>query len=261
MHRDFRLKQTRQATSEHIFSTVILNLWFPYITDFLAIFHANLTNAAIMLPLTVLSIFLPFVLTLPPLQPRQQDCSYYPNQTRQATAPYILRLEGTLTNTTLGYLNAFNPTPYALLTSDISSASVAFTAPSWNTDAALLFWNGSQATEKGLNLPVEALWSPETIAPVPTNGCGSRTISLVAKHSESGECGMAGKKVVAYAGCPAWGTTNDGGQVCKKERFFVCDHTNLDGVSDEDVVVHYGWGATAKYGPICKEVDLVSACP
>ncbi|KAK6430401.1 hypothetical protein LTR95_013443 [Oleoguttula sp. CCFEE 5521] len=214
-----------------------------------------------MLPVTAFIAFLPFTFALPTLQSRQQDCSYYPNQTRQASASYVLRLEGTLTNTTLGYLNAFNPSPYALLTSSKEGASVAFTAPSWNTDAALLFWNGSQATEKGLNLPVEALWSPQTIAPIPTAGCGSRTISLVTNYSDAGECGMADKKVVAYAGCPAWGTTNDGGQICKKERFFVCDHTGLEGMSDEDVVVHYGWGATAQYGPICKEVDLVSECP
>jgi hypothetical protein len=228
---------------------------------------------------------------------RQQDCAYYPGQKDQATSTYILRVEpagtvasnntlsnsttvanGTLTNstttnsttlnttnsTTLGYLDAFS-TSHALLAPSRQYASQAFNAPTWNTNRKLIFWNKNenQEYERGFNIDQSALSSPESIAAVvSTPGCGTPFVELVAKYPESdrGECGIAGQKVRAQTGCPAFGTGNNGNSHCTEQKFFLCDNTGLQGIADSQKAIYYGVAATAQYGQNCQEVDLVSEC-
>lgn len=227
---------------------------------------------------------------------RQQDCAYYPGQKDQATDTYILRVEpagtvasnntlsnsttianGTLTNsttnsttlntsnsTTLGYLDAFS-TSHALLAPSRQYASQAFNAPTWNTNRKLIFWNKNenQEYERGFNIDQSALSSPESIAAVvSTPGCGTPFVELVAKYPEAdrGECGIAGQKVRAQTGCPAFGTANGGNSKCTEQKFFLCDNTGLQGIADSQKAIYYGVAATAQYGQNCQEVDLVSEC-
>jgi hypothetical protein len=228
---------------------------------------------------------------------RQQDCAYYPGQKDQATSTYILRVEpagtvasnntlsnsttvanGTLTNstttnsttlnttnsTTLGYLDAFS-TSHALLAPSRQYASQAFNAPTWNTNRKLIFWNKNenQEYERGFNIDQSALSSPESIAAVvSTPGCGTPFVELVTKYPEAdrGECGIAGQKVRAQTGCPAFGTGNNGNSHCTEQKFFLCDNTGLQGIADSQKAIYYGVAATAQYGQNCQEVDLVSEC-
>jgi hypothetical protein len=229
---------------------------------------------------------------------RQQDCAYYPGQKDQATSTYILRIEpastiasnitlgnstiatnGTLGNSTtatngilnsnattadltLGYLDAFS-TSHALLAPSRKYASEAFNAPTWNTNRKLIFWNSNenQEYERGFNIDQTALDSPESIAAViSTPGCGTPFVELVNKYSDRGECGIAGQKVRAQTGCPASGTTNNGGSHCTEQKFFLCDNTGLQGIADQQKAVYYGVAATARAGQNCQEVDLVSEC-
>lgn len=232
---------------------------------------------------------------------RQQDCAYYPGQNDQATSTYILRVEtvsniasnatlgnstiasnnGTLSNTTiptnstlnstdttaseaqtLGYLDAFS-TSHALLAPSRKFASEAFSAPTWNTNRKLIFWNANedQEYERGFNFDQSALSSPSAIAPiVSTPGCGTPFVELVDKYAERGECGLAGQRVRAQTGCPAFGTTNDGSTECTEQKFFVCEKTGLQGIADQQQAVYYGVAATAEWGKDCQEVDLVSEC-
>lgn len=242
---------------------------------------------------TLLSLLAGSALAAPTghLSRRQEDCSYYPNQKDQASGTYILRVEpvaasnitltnnsttaaaaatnGTLphpnnTNTTaLGYLDALS-TSHALLAPSRAYASEAFNAPNWNTNQKLLFWpgNSDQAYERGFNIDPSALAGPSDVAPVvSTPGCGTPLVDLVDESEERGECGMAGRKVRAQTGCPAWGTTNNGEDSCTLQKFFVCDNTGLQGISDEQQAVFYGVAATAVAGENCQEVELVSECP
>lgn len=221
---------------------------------------------------------------------RQQDCAYSPGQKDQATSTYILRVEpasnlasnntlgnstiatnGTLTNstiaatnnTTLGYLDAFS-TSHALLAPSRKYASEAFNAPTWNTNRKLIFWNANDKQEysRGFNIDQSALSSPESIAAVvSTPGCGTPFVELVDKYPEQrGECGIAGQKVRAQTGCPAFGTANGGGSQCTEQKFFVCDRTGLQGIADSQQAVYYGVASTAQFGENCQEVDLVSEC-
>ena len=228
---------------------------------------------------------------------RQQDCAYYPGQNDQATSTYILRVEpagtvasnntlsnsttianGTLTNstttnsttlnttnsTTLGYLDAFS-TSHALLAPSRQYASQAFNAPTWNTNRKLIFWNKNENREyeRGFNIDQSSLSSPESIAAVvSTPGCGTPFVELVAKYPESerGECGIAGQKVRAQTGCPAFGTGNNGNSHCTEQKFFLCNNTGLQGIADSQKAIYYGVAATAQYGQNCQEVDLVSEC-
>ena len=227
---------------------------------------------------------------------RQQDCAYSPGQKDQATSTYILRVEpagtlasnntlgnstiatnGTLTNstaaatngtalnsntTTLGYLDAFS-TSHALLAPSRKYASEAFNAPTWNTNRKLIFWNANdnQEYERGFNIDQSALDSPESIAAVvSTPGCGTPFVELVDKYADRGECGIAGQKVRAQTGCPAFGTANGGGSQCTEQKFFVCDNTGLQGIADSQKAIYYGVAATAQHGENCQEVDLVSEC-
>lgn len=226
---------------------------------------------------------------------RQQDCAYSPGQKDQATSTYILRVEpagtlasnstfgnsttvanGTLTNsttattngtafsnsTTLGYLDAFS-TSHALLAPSHKYASEAFNAPTWNTNRKLIFWNANdnQEYERGFNIDQSALSSPESIAAVvSTPGCGTPFVELVDKYAERGECGIAGQKVRAQTGCPAFGTANGGNSQCTEQKFFLCDNTGLQGIADSQKAIYYGVAATAQYGENCQEVDLVSEC-
>lgn len=228
---------------------------------------------------------------------RQQDCAYYPGQKDQATSTYILRVEpagniasnatlgnstiasnGTLSNSTiatngtlsnntsvdptLGYLDAFS-TSHALLAPSRKYASEAFSAPTWNTNRKLIFWNANedQEYERGFNFDQSALSSPSAIAPIiSTPGCGTPFVELVDKYAERGECGLAGQKVRAQTGCPAFGTTNDGSTECTEQKFFVCEKTGLQGIADQQQAVYYGVAATAEWAENCQEVDLVSEC-
>lgn len=227
---------------------------------------------------------------------RQQDCAYYPGQKDQATSTYILRVEpagtlasnstlgnsttianGTLTNstssattngtalsntTTLGYLDAFS-TSHALLAPSRKFASEAFNAPTWNTNRKLIFWNANdnQEYERGFNIDQSALSSPESIAAVvSTPGCGTPFVELIDKYADRGECGIAGQKVRAQTGCPAFGSTNGGNSQCTEQKFFLCDKTGLQGIADSQKAIYYGVAATAQYGQNCQEVDLVSEC-
>ncbi|KAM0708917.1 hypothetical protein Q7P35_002953 [Cladosporium inversicolor] len=227
---------------------------------------------------------------------RQQDCAYFPGQKDQATSTYILRVESagtlssnstlsnstltstnaTLTNstttttngtalsnsTTLGYLDAFS-TSHALLAPSRKFASEAFNAPTWNTNRKLIFWNANdnQEYERGFNIEPSRLDSPESIAAVvSTPGCGTPFVELVDKYAERGECGIAGQKVRAQTGCPAFGSTNNGGSQCTEQKFFLCDKTGLQGIADSQKAIYYGVAATAQYGQNCQEVDLVSEC-
>ena len=228
---------------------------------------------------------------------RQQDCAYYPGQKDQETSTYILRIEpagtiasnstlgnstiatngtlsnstiatnGTLSNTTsadltLGYLDAFS-TSHALLAPSRKYASEAFNAPTWNTNRKLIFWNSNenQEYERGFNIDQSALDTPESIAAViSTPGCGTPFVELVDKYSDRGECGIAGQKVRAQTGCPAFGTGNNGNSQCTEQKFFLCDNTGLQGIADQQKAVYYGVAATAQYGQNCQEVDLVSEC-
>lgn len=227
---------------------------------------------------------------------RQQDCAYSPGQEDQATNTYILRVEpastlasnntlsnstittnGTLTNSTtaatngttlnnntatLGYLDAFS-TSHALLAPSRKYASEAFNAPTWNTNRKLIFWNANDNQEysRGFNIDQSALSSPSSItAVVSTPGCGTPFVELVDKYADRGACGIAGQKVRAQTGCPAFGTANGGGSQCTEQKFFVCDKTGLQGIVDSQKAVYYGVAATAQYGENCQEVDLVSEC-
>ena len=230
---------------------------------------------------------------------RQQDCAYSPGQKDQATSTYILRVEpagtlvsnNTLSNSTittnsttlanstttatttnsttlnsnttpLGYLDAFS-TSHALLAPSRKYASEAFNAPTWNTNRKLIFWNANDNQEysRGFNIDQSALSSPESIAAVvSTPGCGTPFVELVDKYSDRGECGIAGQKVRAQTGCPAFGTANGGGSQCTEQKFFVCDRTGLQGIADSQQAVYYGVAATAQFGENCQEVDLVSEC-
>lgn len=166
-----------------------------------------------------------FALAAPqPLIKRSSNCKYHPNQTEpveMSSPAYILRVEDAHTNTSYGYLNAYS-TDYAITDSHRDTASQAFNAPNWNTNEALIFWNGDQATERGLNLGNgTGQVDNASISPISTNGCGTRTTGLQDKYNVSrGSCGQAGKRVTAYLGCPAWGTTNDAGQECVEQKFF-----------------------------------------
>lgn len=214
---------------------------------------------------------------------RQEDCSFFP-QNNQASSTFILRVEpaatnatlsnstvstnGTLNNTnstsnttTLGYLDAFS-TSHALLAPSRRYASEAFNAPNWNTNQKLIFWDGDQGYERGFNIDQDALSSDSDVAAVvSTPGCGTPFVDLRSKYVERGECGLAGQKVRAQTGCPAWGTTNSGDAECTEQRFFVCDNTGLQGISDEQRAIFYGVAASAVAGENCQEVDLVTECP
>lgn len=168
------------------------------------------------------------------------------------------------TTTTLGYLDAFS-TSHALLAPSRQYASEAFNAPTWNTNRKLIFWNknDNQEYERGFNIDQSALSSPESIAAVvSTPGCGTPFVELVAKYPETerGECGIAGQKVRAQTGCPAFGTGNNGNSQCTEQKFFLCDNTGLQGIADSQKAIYYGVAATAQYGENCQEVDLVSEC-
>jgi hypothetical protein len=135
-------------------------------------------------------------------QRRQSDCHYHPNQTvphPQSTAAYILRVENLASNATIGFVDAFS-SDYALVSASKQYASQGFNAPSWNTNEALIFWNGNQTEERGFNLDQTVLTTNETIAPAKTPGCGTRTEALLAKYDDRGSCGMAGQKVTAATG-------------------------------------------------------------
>lgn len=202
---------------------------------------------------------------------RQEDCSFTPSQEDQSSSTYILRVEpasnGTISNSTaasnntLGWLDAFS-TSHALLAPSRQYASEAFNAPNWNTNQKLIFWNGNQEYERGFNIEQSELASPESIAAVvSTPGCGTPLVDLASKYSERGECGLAGQKVRAQTGCPAWGTSNGGNARCTPQKFFLCDNTGLQGITDEQQAIFYGVAETAQYGSNCQEVDLVSECP
>lgn len=249
---------------------------------------------------TLLSILAGTALAAPTsdLFRRQQDCAYYPGQKDQATSTYILRVEpagtiasnatlgnstiatnGTLSNSTttangtassngtssdvsLGYLDAFS-TSHALLAPSRKYASEAFSAPTWNTNRKLIFWNKNedQEYERGFNIDQSALSGPESIAAVvSTPGCGTPFVELVDKYSDRGECGIAGQKIRAQTGCPAFGSTNGGNSQCTEQKFFVCDNTGLQGIADSQQAIYYGVAATAEFGENCQEVDLVSEC-
>ena len=233
-----------------------------------------------------------------PIFRRQQDCGYYPDQANQATSTFILRIEAlsngisnatttnaTLTNSTLpttngttnsnatttpneilGYLDALS-TSHGLVAPSKKFASQSFLAPTWNTNRVLLFWpaanSEAQEYERGFNIDQSALSSPESIAAVvSTPGCGTPFVELVAKYPEAvrGECGIAGQKVRAQTGCPAFGTGNNGNSHCTEQKFFLCDNTGLQGIADSQKAIYYGVAATAQYGQNCQEVDLVSEC-
>lgn len=154
------------------------------------------------------------------LRPRQSNCNYHPNQTKPveySTPAYILRIESQTTNTTLGYLDAFSSS-YAQILPSKSSASQAFNAPDYDSNEALIFWNGNQTEERGLTLN-QGVEGAE-IGPVTTGGCGTRTESLEGKYEDRGTCGMAGQRVTSELDCPSPGTTNDAGQECVPQAFF-----------------------------------------
>ncbi|KAM0712190.1 hypothetical protein Q7P37_011284 [Cladosporium fusiforme] len=220
----------------------------------------------------ILSLLASTVLAAPTgqLSRRQEDCSFYPEQDKQASSTYILRVEpaGNATtgnstaagNNTIGWLDAFS-TSHALLAPSREYASEAFNAPNWNTNQKMIFWNGNQEYERGFNIDQDALSSPESIAAVvSTPGCGTPLVNLESKYSDRGACGLAGQRVSAQTGCPAWGTSNSNNARCTPQKFFVCDNTGLQGITDEQQAIFYGVAATAQYGPNCQEVDLVSEC-
>jgi hypothetical protein len=162
----------------------------------------------------------------------------------------------------LGYLDAFS-TSHALLAPSRKFASEAFNAPTWNTNRKLIFWNANdqQDYSRGFNIAPSALQSPSSIAPViSTPGCGTPFVDLVDKYEDRGACGLAGQKVRAQTGCPAFGTANDAGQKCTEQKFFVCERTGLQGIADSQKALYYGVAATAQFGEDCQEVDLVSEC-
>jgi hypothetical protein len=235
-----------------------------------------------------------------PIFRRQQDCGYYPNQANQASSTFILRIEAlsnaisnatttngtlanstattnsTLTNTTttsneiLGYLDALS-TSHGLVAPSPKFASQSFLAPTWNTNRVLLFWDptknsDSQEYERGFNLDPQALTTPQTIAPViSTPGCGTPFVELVDRaagsaDADAGECELAGKKIRAQTGCPAFGTGNSGSAHCTEQRFFVCKESGLQGIADSQQALFYGEAAQAQYGENCQEVELVSEC-
>jgi hypothetical protein len=183
------------------------------------------------------------------------------NSTTAATNSTTLN---TSNSTILGYLDAFS-TSHALLAPSRSYASQAFNAPTWNTNRKLIFWNKNenQEYERGFNIQPSRLDTPESIAAViSTPGCGTPFVELVAKYPDSarGECGIAGQKVRAQTGCPAFGTGNNGNSQCTEQKFFLCDNTGLQGIADSQKAIYYGAAATAQYGENCQEVDLVSEC-
>jgi hypothetical protein len=235
-----------------------------------------------------------------PIFRRQQDCGYYPDQANQASSTFILRIEAlsnaisnatttngtlanstattnsTLTNTTttsneiLGYLDALS-TSHGLVAPSPKFASQSFLAPTWNTNRVLLFWDptknsDSQEYERGFNLDPQALTTPQTIAPViSTPGCGTPFVELVDRaagsaDADAGECELAGKKIRAQTGCPAFGTGNSGSAHCTEQRFFVCKESGLQGIADSQQALFYGEAAQAQYGENCQEVELVSEC-
>jgi hypothetical protein len=178
-----------------------------------------------------------------------------------------------LTNTSssrpLGYLDAFS-TSHALLAPSRLYASLSFSAPTWSTNRHLIFWpsNSLQDYSRGFNIPPSALSSPSTIAPViSTPGCGTPFVELVSRtlagDEDRGTCGLAGQRVRAQTGCPAFGSSsgNGGGEQCREMKFFVCERTGLQGISDTQKAVYYGVGETAEMGEGCVEVELVSECP
>lgn len=178
--------------------------------------------------------------------------------TTNGTAPS----NATTADLTLGYLDAFS-TSHALLAPSRKFASEAFNAPTWNTNRKLIFWNANdnQEYERGFNIEPSRLESPESIAAVvSTPGCGTPFVELVDKYAERGECGIAGQKVRAQTGCPAFGSTNGGNSQCTEQKFFLCDKTGLQGIADSQKAIYYGVAATAQYGQNCQEVDLVSEC-
>jgi hypothetical protein len=235
-----------------------------------------------------------------PIFRRQQDCGYYPDQANQASSTFILRIEAlsnaisnatttngtlanstattnsTLTNTTttsneiLGYLDALS-TSHGLVAPSPKFASQSFLAPTWNTNRVLLFWDptknsDSQEYERGFNLDPQVLTTPQTIAPViSTPGCGTPFVELVDRaagsaDADAGECELAGKKIRAQTGCPAFGTGNSGSAHCTEQRFFVCKESGLQGIADSQQALFYGEAAQAQYGENCQEVELVSEC-
>jgi len=156
------------------------------------------------------------------LRPRQSDCNYYPNQTKPveySTPAYIIRIEAQASNSTLGYLDAFSSGYAQIIPGDSkASASQAFNAPDYNSNEALIFWNGNQSQERGLTLN-QGVAGAE-IGPITTGGCGTRTESLEGKYEERGTCGVAGQRVTSELNCPSPGTTNDAGQRCVEQAFF-----------------------------------------
>jgi hypothetical protein len=171
-------------------------------------------------------------------------------------------------NEILGYLDALS-TSHGLVAPSPKFASQSFLAPTWNTNRVLLFWDpsknsDSQKYERGFNLDTQALTTPQTIAPViSTPGCGTPFVELVdrsAASADAGECELAGKKIRAQTGCPAFGTGNSGSAHCTEQRFFVCKESGLQGIADSQAALFYGEAAQAQYGENCQEVELVSEC-
>jgi len=200
------------------------------------------------------------------------------NSTLNGTSTNSTSTNSTLNNNTtttnnnevLGYLDALS-TSHGLVAPSKDYASPSFLAPTWNTNRVLLFWPDSnanpQAYERGFNLDPSALTTPQTIAPViSTPGCGTPFVELVDRSDSSaegegeGECGLAGKKIRAQTGCPAFGTTNSGNSQCTEQRFFVCEESGLQGIGEDQGALFYGEAAEAQYGENCREVELVSEC-
>lgn len=180
----------------------------------------------------------------------------------------------TATNEILGYLDALS-TSHGLVAPSKQYASQSFLAPTWNTNRVLLFWPAEtnsepQQYERGFNLDPSALNTPQAIAPViSTPGCGTPFVELVDRSAadgsapaeeEGGECGLAGKKIRAQTGCPAFGTSNSGSSQCTEQRFFVCEESGLQGISASQGALFYGEAAEAQAGDNCREVQLVSEC-
>ncbi|KAK5116633.1 hypothetical protein LTR62_007307 [Meristemomyces frigidus] len=196
---------------------------------------------------------------------RRSTCGWTPGQKNgkdwTTTSLFLLRVEESKTNSTIGYLDG-RSSPYARLTSR-SASTPAFIAPYYNNYGSLIFWagNGTNATDTGFTADDNSLPSSEATLPVTTEGCGTKPVYTSAKYQSVGSCTFGGNEEMVRFRCPLPGTANDTPSPCFQQVYYACTRTGLEGVADDEGVIFFGNTTTAVPNGNCCEVDLVSECP
>ncbi|KAK3111144.1 hypothetical protein LTR53_013909 [Teratosphaeriaceae sp. CCFEE 6253] len=204
---------------------------------------------------------------------RRSGCNWAPNMMNgpsYTTTPlFLLRIEDVSSNATIGYVDAFSA-DYAILSSR-DAASPGFVAPYYNGYGSLIFWAGSNGTDRAFTADDLQLSNSTSTLPVttlisaPANGlppsCGTKPVYLETKYSETGSCLFGGEDVDIHFRCPRPGTVNSTPSPCWAQSYYACTNTGLPGVDNDQGVLFFGNATTAVPGSNCCAVDLVSECP